>query len=128
MAKRHELQELVREVHDRLRERRVAVAVVGDMILDTAIEGGPGGQHPETDFPILRDVTAQESSGGAANIALTLARLGADVTLFGIIGSDLPGRQLENLLDRQPFADYLITARGWPTPRKDWIYEKEGGR
>jgi len=78
--------------------------------------------------PILREATAQESIGGAANIALALARLGVDVALFGIIGSDLPGRQLENLLDRQPFADYLITERGWPTPRKDWIYERRGNR
>jgi bifunctional ADP-heptose synthase (sugar kinase/adenylyltransferase) len=50
------------------------------------------------------------------------------VALFGIIGSDLTGRQLENLLDRQPFADYLVTQRGWPTPRKDWIYDKPKGQ
>jgi D-beta-D-heptose 7-phosphate kinase/D-beta-D-heptose 1-phosphate adenosyltransferase len=120
------VQKLVQDVHDRLKGRRVSVVVVGDMILDTAIEGVPGGRHPETLVPILREATAHESIGGAANIALTLARLGAEVALFGIIGSDLPGRQLENLLDRQPFADYLITERGWPTPRKDWIYEKQG--
>jgi bifunctional ADP-heptose synthase (sugar kinase/adenylyltransferase) len=49
-----------------------------------------------------------------------------DVSLYGVIGSDLPGRQLENLLDRQPFADYLVSERGWQTPRKDWIYERQG--
>src|SRR5947209_17284255 len=108
MSKPQELQQLVQRVHDRLQQDRVSVAVVGDMILDTAIEGVPGGRHPETLVPILREATAHESIGGAANIALTLARLGADVVLFGIIGSDLTGRQLENLLDRQPFADYLI--------------------
>jgi D-beta-D-heptose 7-phosphate kinase/D-beta-D-heptose 1-phosphate adenosyltransferase len=127
MSRPQDVQQLVKDAHDRLQARRVSVAVVGDMILDTAIEGTPGGRHPETKVPILREATAHESIGGAANIALTLARLGADVTLFGIIGSDLTGRQLENLLDRQPFADYLVTERGWPTPRKDWIYEKRGG-
>ncbi len=128
MAAPHEVQALVQDAHDRLRARKVAVAVVGDMILDTAIEGVPSGRHPETKVSILRKATAHESIGGAANIALTLARLGCDVALFGIIGSDLPGRQLENLLDRQPFADYLITERGWPTPRKDWIYERQGSQ
>jgi D-beta-D-heptose 7-phosphate kinase/D-beta-D-heptose 1-phosphate adenosyltransferase len=122
------LQGLVQDVSTRLRQRRVSVVVVGDMILDSAIEGVPGGRHPETTVPILRDATTQESIGGAANIALALARLGADVAIFGIIGSDLPGRQMENLLDRQPFADFLITERGWPTPRKDWIYERQGHR
>ena len=128
MARPRDVQQLVKDVHDRLQQRKVSVAVVGDMILDTAIEGEPGGRHPETMVPILRNGTASESVGGAANIALTLARLGTDVTLFGIIGSDLPGRQMENLLDRQPFADYLITARGWPTPCKDWIYERRGSQ
>ncbi|HZT80862.1 MAG TPA: PfkB family carbohydrate kinase [Gemmataceae bacterium] len=122
------LQQLVKDVADRMQQRRVSVAVVGDMILDTAIEGVPGGRHAETKVPILREATAQESIGGAANIALALSRLGAEVAVFGVIGTDLPGRQLENLLDRQPFADYLITERGWLTPRKDWIYEREGGR
>jgi D-beta-D-heptose 7-phosphate kinase/D-beta-D-heptose 1-phosphate adenosyltransferase len=128
MSNPHDLQKLVKEVHQRLQEHRVSVAVVGDMILDNAIEGVPGGRHPETKVPILREATTQESIGGAANIALALARLGAEVALFGVIGSDLPGRQLENLLDRQPFADYLVSERGWPTPRKDWIYEREGNR
>lgn len=128
MSNPKELQKLVKDVSGRLRERKVSVAVVGDMILDNAIEGVPGGKHPEINVPILRDARTQESSGGAANIALALDRLGVDVSLFGIIGSDLPGRQLENLLDRQPFADYLITETGWPTPRKDWIYHRQEGR
>jgi D-beta-D-heptose 7-phosphate kinase/D-beta-D-heptose 1-phosphate adenosyltransferase len=126
MPKPHELQRLVKDVHERLQERRVSVAVVGDMILDNAIEGVPGGFHPETKVPILGEATTQESIGGAANIALALARFGVDVALFGVIGSDLPGRQLENLLDRQNFAVFLVSERGWPTPRKDWIYERQG--
>lgn len=128
MSNPHDLQKLVKEVSERLQQRRISVVVVGDMILDNAIEGVPGGCHPETKVPILRDATTQESIGGAANIALALARLGVDVALFGVIGSDLPGRQLENLLDRQPFADYLVSERGWPTPRKDWIYERKAGK
>jgi D-beta-D-heptose 7-phosphate kinase / D-beta-D-heptose 1-phosphate adenosyltransferase len=119
-----DMQTLVQKVAERLKEQQVRVVVIGDMILDNAIEGIPGGRHPEIAVPILRGATAQESIGGAANIGLALARLGAEVTLFGVIGSDLPGRQLENLLDRQPFASYLINERGWPTPHKDWIYKR----
>lgn len=128
MPEPQELQSLVRDVADRLRERRLSVAVVGDMILDMAIEGVDGGRHAEIGVPILKDATYQESIGGAGNIALALTRLGVEVALFGVIGGDLPGRQLESLLDRQPFADYLVTERGWPTPRKDWIYERQGRR
>ena len=128
MPNPQELQGLVQEVAKKLQERRVLVAVIGDMILDNAIEGAPGGQHPEIGVPLLCDATTQESIGGAANIALALTRLGVDVMLFGIVGSDLPGRQLENLLDRQPFAHHFVTERGWPTPHKDWIYQRQDGR
>ena len=128
MPNPHALQKLVQQFAGRLKEGRVSIAVVGDMILDKHIEGTPGGRHPEIGVPILRDVTTQESIGGAANIALALTRLGLAPALFGVIGSDLPGRQLENLLDRQPFASHLITERGWPTPTKDWIYQRQEGR
>lgn len=118
----------VRSLAQQLKERKVRIAVVGDIILDNAIEAAPHGTHPEFKIPILGDASTQESIGGAANIALALARLGVDVSLFGIIGSDLPGRQLENLLDRQSFPHYLITERGWPTPRKDWLFHREEGQ
>src|SRR5438105_2256173 len=101
MSSPQALQPLVQDVTRRLQQRRVAVAVVGDVILDNSIEGAPGGLHPETTVPVLREATNQEGIGGAGNIALALARLGVEVTLFGVVGSDLPGRQLENLLDRQ---------------------------
>jgi len=128
MNKPQAMQELIRAFVRRLEQGPVHIAVVGDMILDNAIEGVPGGVHPDTKVPILRDASSQESIGGAANIALALSRLGATVSLFGLIGSDLPGRQLENLLDRQPFDSRLITVRGWPTPRKDWIYRRDRGQ
>ncbi len=122
------LHNLAMDVAQQLQVRRVHIAVVGDMILDCTIEGAAGGVHPETQVPILRDATSHESIGGAGNIALALTRLGAEVSVFGIIGSDLTGRQLQSLLDRQPFADYLIIERGWPTPRKDWVYRSERDR
>lgn len=121
-----ELADLVRTLVRRLRERQVRIAVVGDIVLDNAIEGEPGGVHSEFKMPMLKEAVSSESIGGAANIALALARLGVEVTLIGVIGADLPGRQLENLLDRHPFSNYLIRQRGWPTPRKDWIYQKDG--
>ncbi len=126
MAEPKELQPLVQQVEQRLRERMVTVAVVGDIILDNAVEGVAGGTHPETQVPVLKEATTQESVGGAANIALALARLGVNVAVYGVIGADLPGRQVQNLLDRLPLADYLVIEPSWPTPRKDWIYERRG--
>jgi bifunctional ADP-heptose synthase (sugar kinase/adenylyltransferase) len=128
MPEPRELQGLVRDMAARLKERGLSVAVVGDINLDTTIEGCPGGRHPEIGIPVLREATRHESIGGAANIALALGRLGIGVACFGVVGSDLAGRQLESMLDRQPFRHYLVQAKSWPTPRKDWIYEKVGDR
>jgi D-beta-D-heptose 7-phosphate kinase/D-beta-D-heptose 1-phosphate adenosyltransferase len=119
---------IVAEVMQRLKERRRRIAIVGDIILDNIIEGESGGLHSEFKIPLLRFATWQENIGGAANIAQALTRLGVEAHLFGLIGSDLTGRQLENLLDRQPFPSHLITERGWPTPRKDWICTREAGQ
>ena len=127
MTDPRELQPLVQELAGRVRKQRLAMAVVGDMILDAFIEGTPGGPHPEIGCPVLREVTRQESIGGAPNIGVALARLGVDVSCFGVIGSDLGGRQLISMLDRQPLRHHHVIAKGWPTPRKDWIYEKKEG-
>ncbi|HMP03825.1 MAG TPA: PfkB family carbohydrate kinase [Gemmatales bacterium] len=119
---------LVADVLQRLQERRRRIAVVGDIILDNVIEGEPGGFHSEFKIPLLRFATSHECIGGAANIALAVSRLGVDTVLFGLIGSDLTGRQLENLLDRHSFPSHLYTERGWPTPRKDWICTRNTGQ
>ena len=92
MANPHDLKQSAQALASKLQERRASIVVVGDMILDNAIEGVPGGSHPETGVRILKDATSQESIGGAGNIALALSRLGVEVTLFGIVGSDLSGR------------------------------------
>src|SRR5262245_60516516 len=128
MPQPSEMQALVKGFAQAVKEKNLHVAVVGDMILDRSIEGEPGGSHPETKVAILCDASIQESMGGAGNIAMALSRLGVRVSLFGIIGPDLPGRQLMNLLDRQPVQERLITQRGWPTPQKDWISRREGQR
>lgn len=120
------LQTIAQEVADQVKQQPPSVAVLGDMILDVTIEGVPGGIHAETQAPLLKGASSQESIGGAGNIALALSRLGVHVTLFGIVGADLPGRQLAETQGRMNFTSHLVTCRGWPTPRKQWIYERAG--
>jgi bifunctional ADP-heptose synthase (sugar kinase/adenylyltransferase) len=127
MSDPRDLQSLVEDLAARVSSRRLVMAVVGDMILDAFIEGIPAGRHPEIGCPVLREATRQESIGGAANIGVALARLGIDISCFGVIGSDLGGRQLISMLDRQPLRHHHVIAKGWPTPRKEWIYEKKDG-
>jgi rfaE bifunctional protein kinase chain/domain len=116
---------IVTEVTQRLKEEPACAAVLGDLILDVSVEGDQAGMHPETGAPLLKNATSHESIGGAGNIALVLSRLGVHASLFSIVGADLPGRQLTETQERLHFDSHVVTYRGWPTPRKQWIYQRE---
>ena len=86
------------EVFSQLNKARVLV--VGDVMLDRYWFGEVSRISPEAPVPIVKieaDRT-RESPGGAANVAVNAAALGAGVTLLSVIGDDEPGRRLEQLL------------------------------
>lgn len=77
------------------------VLVVGDIMLDHYIRGSVSRISPEAPVPVVR--VAQESSlpGGAGNVAVNLADLGASTAVIGVIGHDDAGRYLGELLSRR---------------------------
>ena len=79
---------------------KARVLVVGDVMLDRYWFGEVSRISPEAPVPIVKieaDRT-RESPGGAANVAVNAAALGASVTLLSVIGDDEPGHTLERLL------------------------------
>ena len=76
-------------------EHKVAqcsVLVFGDVMLDRYFSGDVLRISPEAPVPVNRIEEKKDTLGGAANVAHNLARLGARVTLAGIIGDDHHGR------------------------------------
>jgi rfaE bifunctional protein kinase chain/domain len=76
------------------------VLVVGDVMLDRYWFGEVSRISPEAPVPIVKieaDRT-RETPGGAANVAVNAAALGARVALLSVVGDDEPGRKLERLL------------------------------
>jgi D-glycero-beta-D-manno-heptose-7-phosphate kinase len=61
---------------------------------------------PEAPVPVVKIDRSEERLGGAANVALNAAALGARVTLLSVVGGDETGRRLQALLRREN-----ITAR-----------------
>lgn len=74
------------------------VLVLGDLMLDTWVEGHVERISPEAPIPVLRVDRRREMLGGAGNVARTLAALGAHAILIGIVGKDGAGRRLDEIL------------------------------
>ena len=70
------------------------VLVIGDIMLDRYIWGRVQRISPEAPVPVLKVSGENLSPGGAANVAVNLKSLGAQVELFGIIGRDYEGEKL----------------------------------
>lgn len=77
-----------------LHSRRPRVLVLGDVILDRWYEGGAQRLCREGPVPVLEVERITDAPGGAANTAVNLAALGAEVVLIGVAADDEPGRAL----------------------------------
>jgi D-beta-D-heptose 7-phosphate kinase/D-beta-D-heptose 1-phosphate adenosyltransferase len=78
--------------------RNQEIAVIGDLILDEFVWGRVSRISPEAPVPIVEVSHETVCLGGAANVALTLAALGARPRLAGVIGLDPAGKRLLELL------------------------------
>lgn len=77
------------------------IVVVGDVMLDRYVYGTVSRISPEAPVPVLLVEDEAGYAGGAANVAVNLARLGANVALVGVVGEDQYGQELIELLSRQ---------------------------
>ncbi|HVX09003.1 D-glycero-beta-D-manno-heptose 1-phosphate adenylyltransferase [Humibacter sp.] len=69
-------------------ERRPRIAVVGDLMLDVWSYGAAGRLAREAPAPVVEVRERRNAPGGAANTAMNLAAIGAEVHCFGVVGVD----------------------------------------
>ena len=96
----------------------VPVLVVGDVMLDQYVWGEVERISPEAPVPIVRSAMRDERPGGAANVAMNLAQLGACVTLVGFAGGDPEQERLESLLTEQAIEPHFTATANAPTTTK----------
>ena len=70
------------------------VLVVGDVMLDRYWHGDTSRISPEAPVPVVKINNIEDSPGGAANVALNIAALGAACNLTGVVGDDAAGQSL----------------------------------
>ncbi len=83
------------------------VLIVGDVMLDRYWFGSTDRISPEAPVPVVRVQRDEDRVGGAANVALNAAVLGAQATLLSVVGADEPGRKLVTLLVDTPIRNAM---------------------
>lgn len=94
------------------------VLLVGDVMLDRYWSGGTDRISPEAPVPVVGLRDFRDLPGGAANVALNVAALGARAALIGFVGADESARTLRDALDATTVDHELIAVAGSPTITK----------
>ena len=74
------------------------VLVIGDLMLDRYWHGATSRISPEAPVPVVHVNQDELRAGGAGNVALNIAVLGAKVSLLGFTGTDDSAQALESIL------------------------------
>lgn len=88
--------------------KKAGVLVVGDVMLDRYWHGPANRISPEAPVPVVKVTMVEERPGGAANVAMNIASLGANSRLVGLTGIDDAAKALtENLNAVQVRCDFV---------------------
>lgn len=84
------------------------ILVVGDVMLDRYWFGDVERISPEAPVPVVTVKREDYRAGGAANVALNVAALGAHCDLLSVIGDDEAGQQLTRELEASSVHSHMI--------------------
>ncbi|HXH03095.1 MAG TPA: bifunctional D-glycero-beta-D-manno-heptose-7-phosphate kinase/D-glycero-beta-D-manno-heptose 1-phosphate adenylyltransferase HldE [Candidatus Competibacteraceae bacterium] len=94
------------------------VLIVGDVMLDRYWHGPTSRISPEAPVPVVRVEQIEERPGGAANVAVNVATLGARARVLGVTGDDEAAASLEGRLTRHGVTCALQRLAGQSTITK----------
>lgn len=87
-------------------------------MLDRYWTGGTGRISPEAPVPVVNVSNTEDRPGGAANVAVNVATLGAKVTLLGMCGEDENARILRQRLETYDIDCQFFSVAGFDTITK----------
>ena len=95
---------------------KLKILVIGDVMLDKYIWGNVDRISPEAPVPVVEVSRDSEVPGGAGNVAVNMAALGAQVYVLGMVGNDNDADRLfGKLRDAQVATECCIRADDRPT-------------
>lgn len=84
------------------------IIIIGDLMVDRYLWGNVSRISPEAPVPIVEIINEENRLGGAANVGLNIAALGAKPLLCGVYGEDKDGEILHTLFEKHQFAQDLL--------------------
>ena len=101
---------------------RLKVLIIGDLMIDSYTWGRVSRISPEAPVPVVNVIRRESRLGGAGNVVLNIASLGATAVICSVIGDDAPGRELQKIiLDSNLSTEGLIVEPGRMTTVKERI-------
>ncbi|MCZ8086479.1 MAG: D-glycero-beta-D-manno-heptose 1-phosphate adenylyltransferase [Brevundimonas sp.] len=92
--------------------RGLALACVGDLMLDRYVYGDVSRISPEAPIPVLRARRTVAMPGGVGNVARNVAALGGTARLGGVAGEDAAGAELTALVAAEArIEDFIARSR-----------------
>jgi D-beta-D-heptose 7-phosphate kinase/D-beta-D-heptose 1-phosphate adenosyltransferase len=100
------------------------VVVAGDVMLDRYLFGATGRISPEAPVPVVHVNKTDDRPGGAANVAVNLASLGATTRLLGLVGEDAAAKSLQSILSGLGIACEFTSSADRPTITKTRVQSR----
>ena len=94
------------------------IIIYGDLILDRYWYSDVNRISPEGPVPVASVKQRELRPGGAANVAVNVAALGAHVDLFGCVGNDKQADELRSLLDDHDITCHFLVVDEQTTTSK----------
>lgn len=102
--------------------KKQSILVIGDTMVDKFIWGKVSRISPEAPVPVVEVSKDTETLGGAGNVASNITALGATAYLVTVIGDDINGATMKNMLDEKNINyDYVVVDKNRPTTIKTRI-------
>jgi rfaE bifunctional protein kinase chain/domain len=95
------------------------IVIVGDLVADQFLSGTISRVSREAPVFILRHDETETLAGGAANAAVNVASLGSKAVSVGIVGEDLHGYNLLNVLEKSSVnCQFIVRSKDFQTTTK----------
>ncbi|MBY0433880.1 MAG: D-glycero-beta-D-manno-heptose-7-phosphate kinase [Cyclobacteriaceae bacterium] len=97
----------------------LTVLIIGDVMVDAYIWGAVERISPEAPVPVVAVKNRDFRLGGAANVALNVASLGAKPVLCALVGQDDHGKKLLHMMDEKGMSrEGIVISASRPTTVK----------